>query len=74
MEITGGLGADEVIECSGAEVVPEQSIRCVKKGGRIFLIGLALLLLLAFLVPQTVLLDHLRHLFITLDQFVITRL
>jgi L-iditol 2-dehydrogenase len=39
MEITGGLGADEVLECSGGEVVPEQSIRCVKKGGRVSLIG-----------------------------------
>jgi L-iditol 2-dehydrogenase len=39
MEITGGIGADEVLECSGGEVVPEQSIRCVKKGGRVALIG-----------------------------------
>jgi L-iditol 2-dehydrogenase len=39
MEITDGLGADEVVECSGGAVVPEQSIRCVKKGGRVALIG-----------------------------------
>lgn len=39
MEITGGLGADEVLECSGAAVTPAQSIDCVKKGGKINLVG-----------------------------------
>jgi L-iditol 2-dehydrogenase len=39
MEITGGLGADEILECSGAAVTPMQSIDCVKKGGKIDLIG-----------------------------------
>jgi L-iditol 2-dehydrogenase len=39
MEITQGLGADEVLECSGAAVTPGQSIDCVKKGGKIDLIG-----------------------------------
>jgi L-iditol 2-dehydrogenase len=39
MEITGGKGADEVLECSGAYQTIPQSIDCVKKGGKISLIG-----------------------------------
>lgn len=39
LEITGGAGADEVLECSGAEGTPVQSIRSVRKGGRISLLG-----------------------------------
>ena len=39
MEITGGLGADEVLECSGADVTPMQCVNSVRKGGKINLIG-----------------------------------
>ncbi|MDR3588478.1 MAG: zinc-binding dehydrogenase [Negativicutes bacterium] len=39
MEITGGKGADEVLECSGAAVTVAQSINIVRKGGKIALIG-----------------------------------
>lgn len=39
MSITGGMGADEIIEAAGAAEVPDQCIHSVKKGGRISLIG-----------------------------------
>lgn len=39
MELTGGTGADEIFECSGAPETVPQSIRSVRKGGRISLIG-----------------------------------
>jgi L-iditol 2-dehydrogenase len=39
MEITNGIGADEVIECSGAYETIDQSINSVKKGGKISLVG-----------------------------------
>jgi L-iditol 2-dehydrogenase len=39
MEITGGKGADEILECSGAHETIQQSVDSVKKGGRISLIG-----------------------------------
>ena len=39
LEITGGIGADEVLECSGGEGTPLQCIRSVRKGGRISLLG-----------------------------------
>ena len=39
MEITGGIGADEVFECSGASETLEQSVHSVKKGGKIALLG-----------------------------------
>jgi len=40
-EATGGIGPDEVAECSGAPGTMKQSILMVKKGGRISLIGVA---------------------------------
>lgn len=38
-EITDGIGADEVLECSGAAVSLQQSVHSVKKGGKIALLG-----------------------------------
>jgi len=38
-EITDGIGADEVLECSGAAVTLQQSVHSVKKGGKIALLG-----------------------------------
>lgn len=38
-ELTGGKGADEVLECSGAPVTVPQSINSVRKGGKVSLIG-----------------------------------
>lgn len=40
-ELTNGFGVDEVFECSGAKGTLNQSIRMVKRGGRISLIGVA---------------------------------
>ncbi len=37
--LTGGLGADEVFECSGAKGTFEQSVRMVRKGGKVVLLG-----------------------------------
>ena len=37
--ITGGLGADEVFECSGTPSCLGQAVHCVKRGGNIALIG-----------------------------------
>ena len=34
LEITGGIGCDEVIECSGAYDVPAKAVLCLKKGGQ----------------------------------------
>jgi len=39
LEITGGIGADEVLECCGADVTPKQCVNSVRKGGKINLIG-----------------------------------
>jgi L-iditol 2-dehydrogenase len=39
LEITKGIGADEVFECSGAAVTPYQTIHSVRKGGRVALLG-----------------------------------
>ena len=39
LEITDGIGADEVLECAGAEVTPMQCVKSVRKGGKINLIG-----------------------------------
>ena len=38
-KITGGLGADEVLEASCADVAPYQCVQAVKKGGKVALIG-----------------------------------
>jgi len=38
-EATGGVGADEVFEASGAEGTLNQAVRMVKEGGRIGLLG-----------------------------------
>jgi len=38
-EITGGVGVDEALECSGAEAAPRQCVHSVRRGGRINLIG-----------------------------------
>lgn len=38
-EITKGIGADEVFECSGAKGTLNQSIRMSRRGGRIALLG-----------------------------------
>lgn len=39
MEITGGMGSDEVLECSGGTGTPVQCIHSVRRGGRISLLG-----------------------------------
>ncbi len=39
MRETDGLGADVVIECSGAKIAAEQAFQMPKRGGRISLIG-----------------------------------
>lgn len=41
MELTGGVGADIVIECAGSEEAVQQSLDCVRKGGRITLAGIS---------------------------------
>jgi threonine dehydrogenase-like Zn-dependent dehydrogenase len=38
LAITGGAGADEVVETSGADIAPSQCVRAVRKGGRIAII------------------------------------
>ncbi len=40
-EITGGTGADVVIECAGAEEAVRQSLDCVRRGGRVVLAGIS---------------------------------
>lgn len=39
-ELTGGTGADVVIECAGAEEAVQQSLDCVRRGGRVVLGGI----------------------------------
>ena len=38
-ELTGGRGADEIFECSGASGTMNQAIRMAKKGGKVSLLG-----------------------------------
>ncbi len=38
--LTGGVGADVVIEASGALPAPEQALTLVRRGGRVLLVGL----------------------------------
>jgi len=38
--LTGGVGADVVIEASGAPGAPEQALTLVRRGGRVLLVGL----------------------------------
>ncbi len=38
--LTGGVGADVVIEASGAPHAPEQALTLVQRGGRVLLVGL----------------------------------
>ena len=38
-DLTAGLGADEVFECSGAKGTFNQAVRMVRKGGKIALLG-----------------------------------
>jgi len=38
-DLTGGLGVDEVFECSGAKGTFNQAVRMVRKGGRVALLG-----------------------------------
>ena len=40
-EITKGIGADEVFECSGAKGTFNQGVRMVKRGGSVSLLGVA---------------------------------
>lgn len=40
-ELTGGEGADVVIECAGAQAAVQQSLDCVKNGGRVVLAGIS---------------------------------
>ena len=40
MEITEGIGADEVFECSGAKGTLNQAIQIARKGGEIGIVGL----------------------------------
>lgn len=39
MELTDGVGVDEILECSGAPVALDQCLSAVRKGGRINLVG-----------------------------------
>lgn len=39
LEITEGIGADEVLECSGGTETPQQGVDSVRKGGKISLLG-----------------------------------
>lgn len=41
MELTGGIGADEVVECSGAAPTLNQSMKMLRKGGKVSLVGLS---------------------------------
>jgi L-iditol 2-dehydrogenase len=38
-ELSGGLGVDEVVECSGAPGTFAQAVRMVRKGGKVVLVG-----------------------------------
>ena len=38
-ELSGGLGVDEVFECSGAPGTFDQAVRMVRKGGKVSLLG-----------------------------------
>ena len=40
MQLTGGLGADVVLECAGTKVTCEQSVLMPRKGGRIVMVGI----------------------------------
>jgi len=40
LDLTNGKGADVVIESSGAEGTPQQTVEMVKRGGRILIVGL----------------------------------
>jgi len=40
-KITGGLGVDEALECSGAKGTFNQAVRMVRKGGSVVLLGVA---------------------------------
>jgi L-iditol 2-dehydrogenase len=40
-EITDGIGVDVVFECAGAQAAVEQSMDCVRRGGRVLLAGLS---------------------------------
>lgn len=40
MEITNGIGADEIFECSGAKGTLNQAIQIARKGGRIGIVGM----------------------------------
>jgi L-iditol 2-dehydrogenase len=39
LEITGGIGADEALECSGGAETPRQCVDSVRKGGKISILG-----------------------------------
>jgi len=39
LEITGGVGADEALECSGGTETPRQVVDSIRKGGKICLLG-----------------------------------
>jgi L-iditol 2-dehydrogenase len=39
--LTGGIGPDEVFECSGAKGTFNEAVRMVKRGGRVVLLGVA---------------------------------
>ncbi len=38
-DLAGGLGVDEVFECSGAPGTFDQAVRMVRKGGKVSLLG-----------------------------------
>jgi threonine dehydrogenase-like Zn-dependent dehydrogenase len=40
-EITHGAGADVVIECAGSQQAVQQSLDCVRRGGRVVVLGFA---------------------------------
>lgn len=39
MELTGGIGADSVLECVGTQASMTQAIRCARKGGYVGFVG-----------------------------------
>lgn len=38
-KITGGIGADEVFECSSSDIAPSQCVQSAKKGGKVVLVA-----------------------------------
>jgi L-iditol 2-dehydrogenase len=58
MEVTGGIGADEVLECSGGTATPRQCVDSVRKGGKIALLGFYVDREVSFPVMTKIVLDE----------------